>query len=208
MKNNTDSLHLHTYTCACACGRNLRSPSICISLLDFYRRPSLPFQSTPPDLSLRPHHFLSPTRPTSTFPIFTRRTSPPVQQHNTSALSFFPTNPQNNIIMAGGKGKSSGGKSSGGKTSAAEVPKKQQSHSARAGLQVRKFTSRRFSSLLAALIPSTTREPIPDASSTPSSHASADAFCTHPRAYGSYLFHNHTHYNKSTSITEHKVDTL
>lgn len=39
--------------------------------------------------------------------------------------------------MAGGKGKSSGGKSSGGKTSAAEGPKKQQSHSARAGLQVR-----------------------------------------------------------------------
>jgi hypothetical protein len=40
--------------------------------------------------------------------------------------------------MAGGKGKSAGGKSSGGKTSAAaEGPKKQQSHSARAGLQVR-----------------------------------------------------------------------
>lgn len=38
--------------------------------------------------------------------------------------------------MAGGKGKSSGGKSSGGKTSAAEGPKKQQSHSSRAGLQV------------------------------------------------------------------------
>ena len=38
--------------------------------------------------------------------------------------------------MAGGKGKSSGGKSSGGKTSA-EGNKKQQSHSARAGLQVR-----------------------------------------------------------------------
>ncbi|KAI2632654.1 histone H2A.Z [Hypomontagnella submonticulosa] len=37
--------------------------------------------------------------------------------------------------MAGGKGKSAGGKSSGGKTSAAEGPKKQQSHSARAGLQ-------------------------------------------------------------------------
>ncbi|KAI1389164.1 hypothetical protein M426DRAFT_70839 [Hypoxylon sp. CI-4A] len=37
--------------------------------------------------------------------------------------------------MAGGKGKSAGGKSSGGKTSAAEAPKKQQSHSARAGLQ-------------------------------------------------------------------------
>lgn len=41
------------------------------------------------------------------------------------------------IIMAGGKGKSSGGKSSGGKTSAGEGPKKQQSHSQRAGLQVR-----------------------------------------------------------------------
>lgn len=39
--------------------------------------------------------------------------------------------------MAGGKGKSSGGKSSGGKTSAADGQKKQQSHSARAGLQVR-----------------------------------------------------------------------
>jgi hypothetical protein len=38
--------------------------------------------------------------------------------------------------MAGGKGKSSGGKSSGGKTSA-DGAKKQQSHSARAGLQVR-----------------------------------------------------------------------
>ncbi|KJR86825.1 uncharacterized protein SPSK_02599 [Sporothrix schenckii 1099-18] len=37
--------------------------------------------------------------------------------------------------MAGGKGKSSGGKSSGGKTSA-DGPKKQQSHSARAGLQL------------------------------------------------------------------------
>ncbi|KAK0614849.1 histone-fold-containing protein [Bombardia bombarda] len=37
--------------------------------------------------------------------------------------------------MVGGKGKSSGGKSSGGKTSAVEGPKKQQSHSARAGLQ-------------------------------------------------------------------------
>ncbi|CAH0032811.1 unnamed protein product [Clonostachys rhizophaga] len=37
--------------------------------------------------------------------------------------------------MAGGKGKSSGGKSSGGKTSAAEGPKKQMSHSGRAGLQ-------------------------------------------------------------------------
>ncbi|KAJ2987711.1 hypothetical protein NUW58_g4352 [Xylaria curta] len=36
--------------------------------------------------------------------------------------------------MAGGKGKSSGGKSSGGKT-AVDGPKKQQSHSARAGLQ-------------------------------------------------------------------------
>ena len=38
--------------------------------------------------------------------------------------------------MPGGKGKSSGGKSSGGKTSV-EGHKKQQSHSARAGLQVR-----------------------------------------------------------------------
>ena len=37
--------------------------------------------------------------------------------------------------MAGGKGKS-GGKSSGGKTSTADGPKKQQSHSSRAGLQV------------------------------------------------------------------------
>lgn len=40
--------------------------------------------------------------------------------------------------MAGGKGKSSGGKSSGGKTSGADGAKKQQSHSARAGLQVSK----------------------------------------------------------------------
>ena len=38
--------------------------------------------------------------------------------------------------MPGGKGKSSGGKSSGGKTSGADGQKKQQSHSARAGLQV------------------------------------------------------------------------
>jgi len=38
--------------------------------------------------------------------------------------------------MAGGKGKSSGGKSSGGKTSGVDGPKKQQSHSQRAGLQV------------------------------------------------------------------------
>lgn len=37
--------------------------------------------------------------------------------------------------MPGGKGKSSGGKSSGGKTSGVEGQKKQQSHSARAGLQ-------------------------------------------------------------------------
>jgi hypothetical protein len=41
--------------------------------------------------------------------------------------------------MAGGKGKSSGGKSSGGKTSGADGSKKQQSHSARAGLQVSAF---------------------------------------------------------------------
>jgi hypothetical protein len=38
--------------------------------------------------------------------------------------------------MAGGKGKSSGGKSSGGKVGA-DVGKKQQSHSSKAGLQVR-----------------------------------------------------------------------
>lgn len=44
--------------------------------------------------------------------------------------------------MPGGKGKSSGGKSSGGKTSGTEgANKKQQSHSARAGLQV-SFDSR------------------------------------------------------------------
>lgn len=41
--------------------------------------------------------------------------------------------------MAGGKGKSAGGKSAGGKTSSADGPKKQQSHSARAGLQVSNF---------------------------------------------------------------------
>ena len=40
--------------------------------------------------------------------------------------------------MPGGKGKSAGGKSSGGKTSV-EGSKKQQSHSARAGLQVREM---------------------------------------------------------------------
>lgn len=55
-------------------------------------------------------------------------------------INFFPfllNTSQDDSKMAGGKGKSSGGKSSGGKTSAAEGPKKQQSHSARAGLQVR-----------------------------------------------------------------------
>lgn len=45
--------------------------------------------------------------------------------------------------MPGGKGKSSGGKSSGGKTSV-DGPKKQTSHSARAGLQVRFCNYRRF----------------------------------------------------------------
>lgn len=50
--------------------------------------------------------------------------------------SFSHTTAKHKSKMAGGKGKSSGGKSSGGKTSAAEGPKKQQSHSARAGLQV------------------------------------------------------------------------
>jgi hypothetical protein len=44
--------------------------------------------------------------------------------------------------MAGGKGKSSGGKSSGGKTSV-DGPKKQQSHSARAGLQVSRVVDER-----------------------------------------------------------------
>ncbi len=57
--------------------------------------------------------------------------------------------------MAGGKGKSSGGKSSGGKTSAADTPKKQQSHSARAGLQVSSVESRCIpSSLFAHFVPS------------------------------------------------------
>lgn len=51
--------------------------------------------------------------------------------------------------MAGGKGKSAGGKSSGGKTSG-EGPKKQQSHSARAGLQVR-IPSKLFLSLCDAI---------------------------------------------------------
>ncbi|TQV94334.1 hypothetical protein IF1G_07213 [Cordyceps javanica] len=46
--------------------------------------------------------------------------------------------------MPGGKGKSSGGKSSGGKTSGVEGQKKQQSHSARAGLQVSFFDHGRF----------------------------------------------------------------
>ncbi|OBR06810.1 Histone H2A [Colletotrichum higginsianum IMI 349063] len=59
-------------------------------------------------------------------------------------LEFYPTHPPSSSTlffrvsasistMAGGKGKS-GGKTSGGKATA-EVPKKQQSHSARAGLQ-------------------------------------------------------------------------
>lgn len=59
-----------------------------------------------------------------------------LRQHFSSASRVFPIPNQSIIIMAGGKGKSAGGKSSGGKTSAAEGPKKQQSHSARAGLQV------------------------------------------------------------------------
>lgn len=42
--------------------------------------------------------------------------------------------------MAGGKGKSAGGKSSGGKVGA-DGSKKQQSHSQKAGLQVRSFSS-------------------------------------------------------------------
>ena len=46
--------------------------------------------------------------------------------------------------MAGGKGKSSGGKSSGGKTSGVDGSKKQQSHSARAGLQVREGVDKPF----------------------------------------------------------------
>lgn len=58
--------------------------------------------------------------------------------------------------MAGGKGMSSGGKSSGGKTSV-DGPKKQQSHSARAGLQVSCFESCSFhrSQGLVRLPPST-----------------------------------------------------
>lgn len=58
--------------------------------------------------------------------------------------------------MAGGKGKSSGGKSSGGKT-AVDGPKKQQSHSARAGLQVRYlFIHSSNLDLIHANFPSTT----------------------------------------------------
>ncbi len=51
--------------------------------------------------------------------------------------SFSPLDPAHSspaTAMAGGKGKSSGGKSSGGKTGE-RGPKKQQSHSARAGLR-------------------------------------------------------------------------
>ncbi len=58
-------------------------------------------------------------------------------KHNATRISNNFLSPSiNNKTMAGGKGKSSGGKSSGGKTSV-DGPKKQQSHSARAGLQVR-----------------------------------------------------------------------
>lgn len=57
---------------------------------------------------------------------------PRTRNHHPAHAHFTETS----STMAGGKGKSSGGKSSGGKTSAAEGPKKQQSHSARAGLQV------------------------------------------------------------------------
>ena len=60
--------------------------------------------------------------------------------------------------MAGGKGKSSGGKSSGGKTSV-DGPKKQQSHSARAGLQVSRVVDERHMFLFSCF-----------------------AFCTIPRA--------------------------
>lgn len=81
------------------------------------------------------HHFRPKQSPSrhehrpKASPIPLNRLSTLVSPRNTFAQ------PQISTKMAGGKGKSAGGKSSGGKTSG-DLPKKQQSHSARAGLQV------------------------------------------------------------------------
>ncbi|KND94277.1 Histone H2A.Z [Tolypocladium ophioglossoides CBS 100239] len=85
-------------------------------------RPNIPPASPPP---------IAPTRPD--------RRPRPRNAHPASRISPSPTQTrfETSAKMPGGKGKSSGGKSSGGKTSA-EGHKKQQSHSARAGLQVRR----------------------------------------------------------------------
>lgn len=91
--------------------------------------------------------------PTSIFPTTPPESSIVASSSSTAPAQFFapidlddffldlvpeptPRIHQQSSTMAGGKGKSSGGKSSGGKTSANDSPKKQQSHSARAGLQV------------------------------------------------------------------------
>lgn len=91
--------------------------------------------------------------PTSIFPTTPPESSIVASSSSTAPAQFFapidlddffldlvpeptPRIHQQSSTMAGGKGKSSGGKSSGGKTSANDGPKKQQSHSARAGLQV------------------------------------------------------------------------
>jgi histone H2A len=111
-------------------------------------RPSCPPGKTPTlQLSLSPRkqqkHANNPLR--AYYPDETRinRTLPPTQRAASHRIashritSFYPAthpDPASTITMPGGKGKSSGGKSSGGKTSA-EGSKKQQSHSARAGLQ-------------------------------------------------------------------------
>lgn len=81
---------------------------------------SLPTTTTIPACQTLCAHHRNPQLPPPSHPIFTPSTS---------------------STMAGGKGKSSGGKSSGGKTSGADGSKKQQSHSARAGLQVRNHSS-------------------------------------------------------------------
>jgi histone H2A len=79
--------------------------------------------------------FSSPLQQTALLPSSRRVASHRFSIHQTaSTLSLRTFRSRTTVIMPGGKGKSSGGKSSGGKTSA-EGAKKQQSHSARAGLQ-------------------------------------------------------------------------
>jgi hypothetical protein len=85
--------------------------------------------------------FSSPLQQTALLPSSRRVASHRFSIHQTaSTLSLRTFRSRTTVIMPGGKGKSSGGKSSGGKTSA-EGAKKQQSHSARAGLQVRSFVA-------------------------------------------------------------------